>query len=406
MKFIRIAVISTYLFVGLVSAVSAQQPEKTKLTVLLYPWVPDYAHIAKVMEEKFEAENSGVDLVISEQNWNYYEPGGLDPVYDVYELDGIFLSDFVKAGRLQTINGTETQIRKDVIKAAADATKVDGAIYAVPHWSCALFTFFFMHDTRLAAANTRTDLISVIGSTHERGRGLLVDWKGHITLTELYADSLLDLGVSPEDTVKALSNEHLNPNAKSALSDLIALSDVGSGRSEVAHKAWPPYYALEFAHGRGRALVGYSERMHHILQEITKPTDPTPVVDPRTISVKLFNQGDKSGVPLLWVDSFAIDKSVTGPKLTAAQQFIEFAVRDDQYLSVLLPPDKAPQYLLPAYRNLYTDTKLVEAAPLYPKFLVGLDKAASLVGVGIPQAIEKTGEQLDKKLPTNLHYPN
>lgn len=381
---------------------SAQQAEKTKLTVLLYPWAPDYAHIAKVMEEKFEADNPSVDLVVSEQNWNYYEPGGLDAAYDIYELDGIYLHDFVQAGRLQPLDAKVFQGRPDVLKAAADGVVVNGSVYAVPHWTCALFTFFFGHDTKLVAASTRAELVAAIGVNHERGRGLLVDWKGHSTLAELYADCLLDMGLSAGETITALSSEQLHPAAEAALSELIALSDVGSGRSDVAHKAWPPYYALEFAHARGRALVGYSERMHHILHEIAMPTDPTPVIDPRTISVKLYNQGGQAGVPLLWVDSFAIAKGVTGAKLIAAQKFLMFAVRDELYRAVLLPPGKAPQYLLPAYRNLFTDATLVEAAPLYPKFLLGLDKAASVVGVGLPQAIEKTGTLLDKKLPPNL----
>lgn len=387
-----------------VTANAAQQPEKTKLTVLLYPWVPDYAHIAKVIEERFEFENPEVDLVISEQNWNYYEPGGLDTVYDIYELDGIFLADFVQAGRLQPLDIVALQIRTDVLKAAADGAKVDRVVYGVPHWSCALFTFFFGHDAKVAGASTRAELVSAIGANHERGRGLLVDWKGHSTLSEFYADFLLDMGLSAEETINTLSSEKLDPEARAALSELIALSDVGTGRSDVAHKAWPPYYALEFAHGRGRALVGYSERMHHILQEIAMPTDTTPVIDPRTISVKLYNQGAQSGTPLLWVDSFAIAKGVTGSKLRAAQRFLSFAVRDELYRDVLLPAGKSPQYLLPPYRNVFTDTELVKAAPLYPKFLSGLDKAATLVGVGIPQAIEKTGVLLDKKLPPNLQH--
>lgn len=405
MRPISTVVVSIFLLVASVSAAAEKPSKKTELTVLLYPWVPDYAHISKVMEDRFEAENPSIDLKISEQNWNYYEPGGLDAEYDIYELDGIFLGDFVKSGRIQPIAGTKIRTRTDALEAAMLGASLDGVAYGVPHWSCALFTFYFKHDQKLASANTRTAMVSAIGVNHERGRGLLVDWKGHSTLTELYLDSLFDSGMSAQDAIKVLSSDSLEPTAVSVLGELISLSDVGSGRSDIAHKAWPPYYALEFAHGRGRALVGYSERMHHILQEVAVPTDSTPVIDPRTISVKLYNQGDQSGVPLLWVDSFAIDKKVSGEKLAAAQRFIEFALRDDVYAEVLLPPGKAPQYLLPAYRKLFTHPALVSAAPLYPKFLVGLDTATTLVGEGIPSAIEKTGGLLDKKLPGNLRRP-
>jgi thiamine pyridinylase len=289
-----------------------------------------------------------------------------------------------------------------VLETAAEGTVVDGSVYAIPHWACALFLFHFAHDAKVAAANTRDALVAAIGSNHERGRGLLIDWKGHSTLNELYADSLLDLGLSPCETLTALTSDQLHPAAKSALSELIALSDIGSGRSEVAHEAWPPYYALEFAHGRGRALVGYSERMHHILQEIGAPTDSTPVVDPRTVSVKLYNQGGETGVPLLWVDSFAIAAGVTGEKLEAARKFLTFVVQDEIYREVLLLEGKAPQYLLPAYRNLFNDPALLMEAPLYSEFLPGLENAATLVGAGLPAAIEKTGALLDRELPANL----
>ncbi len=380
----------------------AEGAERITLTVMPYPWVPDYAHIGGVMERRFEAENPGVDLVVGDQNWDYYEPGGLDAAYDIYEIDGIYLRDFVRAGRLQPLDPNGVGVRPDALDAAAQCVEMEGALYAVPHWICALYTFFYDNDERVAAATTREELVAAIGAGHDRGRGLLVDWKGHSTLAELYADCLLDLGLSPGETIAALSSKQLHPGARAALGELIGLSDVGTGRCDVAHKAWPPHYAREFAHGRGRALVGYSERMYHILEEIASPSDPTPVVDARRISVKLYNQGGKAGVPLLWVDSFAIDRRVAGPKLRAAERFLEFAVRDDVYRAVLLAPGKAPQYLLPAYTNLFRDEGLTRAAPLYPKFLSGLEKAASLVGEDLPAAIEATGALLDKELPTNL----
>jgi ABC-type glycerol-3-phosphate transport system substrate-binding protein len=88
------------------ACISSAQAGKTKLTVLLYPWVPDYQHIAQILEQRFESENPTVDLVLSEQNWNYYQPGGLDAPYDIYELDGIYLRDFVEAGRLQPLDSS------------------------------------------------------------------------------------------------------------------------------------------------------------------------------------------------------------------------------------------------------------------------------------------------------------
>src|SRR6266480_103791 len=94
----------------LAPTLQGQQTQKTSLTVLLYPWVPDYGALAATIERRFESENPGFDLVVSQQNWNYYKPGGLDPTYDVYELDGIFLQDFVRAGRIQPLDPKAVQI--------------------------------------------------------------------------------------------------------------------------------------------------------------------------------------------------------------------------------------------------------------------------------------------------------
>jgi thiamine pyridinylase len=398
--------VSLALFIAAISSsvCASPQDKKTELSVLLYPWVPDYEHIAATLERDFENANPDIDLVPSSQNWDYYEPGGLEAKYDVYELDGVFLADFVAAGRLQSINPAHVTVRSDALPAAAAGVHIGGAVYGVPHWACALFTFYFKHDSALAAAVTRTDLVSTIGANHEQGRGLLVDWKGHSTLAELYADCLLDLGNTGEDVVSMLSQSTLDPAALTALSALISLSDVGSGRSDIAHKAWPPYYSLEFAHARGRALVGYSERMFHILNEVRHPTDPTPVIDASTITVRLYNQGVANGNPLVWVDSFALDKDLAGPRLSAAERFIAFATSTTAYRTILLPPNEPPQYLLPAYTDVFADATLLASAPLYQQFAHGLDHAATLAAVGLPAALETTGTTLDKKLPINLQH--
>ena len=124
---------------------------------------------------------------------------------------------------------------------------------------------------------------------------------GNSTVSELYLDALLDLGLPSDDIVNILKSEKLNDKAFKTMSEIVKLSDQGLGRGVLTHKAWPPYYAHEFAHGRGRALIGYSERMFHILDEIMNPKDFTPVIYPQTINVKIFNQGLNTGNPLAWV---------------------------------------------------------------------------------------------------------
>ena len=126
--------------------------EKTDLTVLMYPWVPNYKHISKSIKESFEKQNPGVNLVIAKQNWSYYKPGGLDKKYDIYELDTIFLSDFVKKERLQAISEKDFPHIKSSFSFSKEASEVNGVLYGSPHWICAVFLFYHEHDVHMKDA--------------------------------------------------------------------------------------------------------------------------------------------------------------------------------------------------------------------------------------------------------------
>lgn len=382
--------------------------DKIKLSVLIYPWVPDYSHITNVVENEFEKTNPEIDLIISGQNWDYYEPGGLEKKYDVYELDTIFLPDFIANGRLQALdyNRLDKNRLKEAFQFAINGSQFNGIIYGAPHWVCGLFLFYFSHDEKMASASNYDSIVAAIGKKHERNRGLLIDMTGNSTVAELYLDALLDNGLSVKDIISILKSGNLNDVAFTTMSNIVNLADRGTGRGVLTHKAWPPYHAHEFAHGRGRALVGYSERMYHILKEIMTPTDMTPVVRPESISVNLFNQGPDSGKPLAWIDTFAIASDLSGKKLEAAYVFLNFMTQDDTYIATLLPEGKPPLYLLPAFKSTFGNQKLLKAAPLYQNFKVDLESAQNISSIGLPTMLEKTGKLLNKKLPNNLYPQN
>ena len=382
--------------------------DKLKLSVLIYPWVPDYNHISKVVEKEFEKRNPEIDLIISDQNWDYYEPGGLEKKYDIYELDTIFLPDFIANGRLQALdyNRLDKNRLKEAFQFAINGSQFNSTNYGVPHWVCGLFLFYFSHDEKMASASNCDSIVAAIGKRHERNRGLLIDMAGNSTVAELYLDALLDNGLSVKDIISTLKSGDLNDVAFTTMSNIVNLADRGTGRGVLTHKAWPPYHAHEFAHGRGRALVGYSERMHHILKEIMAPTDMTPVVWPESISVNLFNQGSDSGKPLAWVDTFAIASDLSGKKLEAAYAFLNFMMQDDTYIATLLPEGKPPLYLLPAFKSAFANQNLLKSAPLYQKFKVDLESAQNISSIGLPTMLEETGKLLNKKLPNNLYPQN
>ena len=377
--------------------------EKIELNVLMYPWVPDYDHIAKSIKENFEKEYPGVNIVIAKQNWNYYNPGGLDKKYDIYELDTIFLLEFVKKGRLQSLSEPDFLHIKSSFPFSIYASKVDGVLYGSPHWICALFLFYHKHDLRMKEATTLAKLSKAIGTRHEKGRGLLIDLNGTSTLAEIYVDCLVDMGYTQKEVLEQLASGILNKGAINSINQLVELCDPGIGRGILAHDAWPPYYPLEFAHGRGRALVGYSERMFHILSEIKDPSDYTPVINPSSISIRLFNQADKELSSLNWVDSFVIDASVKGKKLEYAKKFLIFMAQSEIYIKILLT-NNTPQYLLPAYPNIYDSPKLLSAAPLYKYFKTEIQSKRwiTLQGENIYKQLRQSGKKLNKKISLNL----
>ena len=130
--------------------------ENQKLSILLYPWVPDYDHISSVIETEFENQNPTIDLIISEQNWDYYDQGGLDKQYDVYELDTIFLPDFIAKSRVQALDVYKLDNKfNESFDFAIEGSKWGDSVYGVPHWVCGLFLFYFSHDKEVASSQNK-----------------------------------------------------------------------------------------------------------------------------------------------------------------------------------------------------------------------------------------------------------
>lgn len=376
--------------------------KKIDLSVLFYPFVPNYEQIVSIIKKEFEKQHPNINLLRSKQNWNYYDDGGLDAKFDIYELDTVFLADFVLSDRIQVIDPGKLRARQDTLEFAENASHWNGLRYGIPHWTCALFLFYFDHDGKVKGAQDAKALEAAIGVPHERGRGLLIDMGGHYTLGELYVDCLIDQGLSLAEILTSLNTGELYQPAIDAMTRILFLSDVGLARSDLAHDAWPPYFTHEFAHGRGRALVGYSERLYYILSEIKSPTDPTPVVDPQRIRAKLFNQGASTARSLAWVDCFVIDKSLNGRRLDAAYNFLQFVTSDEAYLLALLPPESPPQYLLPAYKMVFTIPELVRQAPLYSDFLTSLNGVQSFSAPSLGNTLRRVGDKVNKTLPKHL----
>src|SRR6266852_3911607 len=93
-------------------APSQSDGQRHHLRVVLYPFIPEFTYAAETVKRLFEAENPDIELAVLDLSDNYYappKPGKTDPTYignvetDIYELDSVFLADFVKDQKIQPL---------------------------------------------------------------------------------------------------------------------------------------------------------------------------------------------------------------------------------------------------------------------------------------------------------------
>lgn len=97
-----------------------------------------------MIEKAFETRYPEVNLEISYLGDTYYEhatDGGgiLYSSADVYEMDSIFLADFIKAGKIQPLGDGFAQESASLMPLARDIATLNGKLMGMPHWVCGNF---------------------------------------------------------------------------------------------------------------------------------------------------------------------------------------------------------------------------------------------------------------------------
>ncbi len=383
---------------GSVHEGGAREAGRRVLVVSVYPYVPDAAKLYWSLETAFETANPGLDLRLS-MNPDYYadDPSGgiLHEQADVYELDSVFLEDFLEKGKLQPLPEGIVEKAGPFVPLAARAAFQGGVWYGAPHWVCGNFLFYRKQDAEMASVASQADLARVIGSAPAPGAGLLIDMKGASTLGELYLNAAFYRYSLPDSVLPRLASQP-TPELADDLRGILALASPGFGRDEAYHNR-TGFYARQFARGRGRALVGYSEALHHTLGETANAClHEEKCLGGMNIGVKSWPPSDAGAPTAGWVDLFVIDARVEGQKLSDAKAFIRFMLSDEAYRTALLPePGGAPRYLLPAREAIYRDPAILAAAPLYPAMRALLADAVPLSMPGLNQRLLRIGEKLD-----------
>jgi thiamine pyridinylase len=385
---------------------TAQTPScRRQLKVSMYPFIPNADNFYKKLETEFEKVLPDVDLIIN-QNADYYDEtlGLITEEADIYEIDCIMLNDFVAKKKIQKL-ANETLLSPHMM---APTTMVPAARnilinsgYVFPHWVCANFLISNAADAPMSGIKTLGDLERVIGKNPTLKNGLLIDMKGKLTLGELYADALFD-HYNNLDTLKKYANvANLNKPTIDNLNRIPDLTYSNWGRVDSYHDK-TGFYQKQFAKGNGRALVGYSESLYHIMNEIGNSCYNEEGCVANNLEISEVPFSDKGSNTLGWVDAFGIDSKVTGAKLHDANNFIIFLLTDMMYRKALIPDwGDAPRYLLPAFRHLYTDAEILKTAPYYTKLLPLVEKVTTFSSDGISPALRQIGKKLDKEYLKN-----
>jgi thiamine pyridinylase len=337
-------------------SLSAHAAPRT-LHVSLYPFIPEAEAAALTLTRDFERTHPDIRLDIT-FNPHYYnaDPADKGVLYedaDVHEIDSIFFRDFVDAGKLLPLPTEFVASTGQIVPVAAASGMFQGVAFAIPHWLCSDFLMYRADQTTLAHARTLTDVEHVLLPSH----GLILDIAGDGALGELYLASASSVAAAPDKAFLGRARR------------ILAMEPPGFGRS-AAYDARPGFYARQFARRAGAAYVGYSEMLHDALQEtVTSCRVEDKCLTASDIKITAWPFTDQNPHTPVWVDMFGIDARVHGAALADAEMFIRFATAHETYRRLLIPQaGEPPRYLLPARDDVYHDSDILTAAPLYPAF--------------------------------------
>jgi thiamine pyridinylase len=336
------------------------------LSVILYNWIPNLDEYFGSMEKDFEKLNPDIDLKIISLP-GYYD--GLDTTNaDVYEVDESGLRQLLGQGRLQPLALNEVPEPADFFPICKDVAYIDGQWWGLPHWTCTNFMFYNKNDTELANVKTFSELEKVIGGkNHPRGKGLLIDMMGAYRTVEMYMDTVMDL--YPDDPVAYYTyrdSDKINPKAVAVMSRIVDMMDPGMGRNPQNDKIFDNLMR-QFIYGNGRAFVYYSEAIgyfYKIIADAQNYGDTTLSVN--DLAVRAFVQSDTGDACQPgYVDSFCLDKSLSGQKRADALTYIKWVTSRAAVVKQIAPTPEYVRYLSPARYSVYTDPELLKIAPLY-----------------------------------------
>ena len=136
-------------------------PAPRSLTVVLYPFIPEYPTVQAELKKGFEALHPDITVNFPDLTSNYYDRAKTNYIgatqADVYELDSVFLKDFVKEGKIKPWPSNVPLPEDQLVKNAVAGSKVNGIRYGAAHWLCGNFLFFKKTDAAFAGVTRLSD---------------------------------------------------------------------------------------------------------------------------------------------------------------------------------------------------------------------------------------------------------
>ncbi len=254
-------------------------PRQRPLRISLFPYVPDPALIQQIISKRWKQLHPDVPLeFVDGSKFDSYKQDPPDDL-DVFEFDSIGLEYYVRNNFVSPLSQDEVQQSEDILDFAWKGSLVDGRVYAIPRLACTYVLIYRKDDKELAEAVGLPGLHKVLGDgprklmegqkepVPEDGKGLLIDMSGGTDCACLYLDAFADLTGKYTVRPKLPTAIELDTGG---LNDLRLLARTAGKPQALFTEPYgaPPKRPAWFGAGKGRALVGYSERLYFIPKDI------------------------------------------------------------------------------------------------------------------------------------------
>jgi thiamine pyridinylase len=339
------------------------------LRVALFPSIPDPIDtrnetLRHFLEQQFENTYPEVDVQIRPLNPadDYHDSGllrrwlsrtGPGPHYDLIEIDAVLLGEITDA-----IVPWFDMRRDDWLPVAEAAVTFNGRVLGFPHWLCGHYVITRLSDA--ANANSLAELEKVLRRAQGTERDMAGDILGSWNMPALFIDAFRD--TYPRRDPREAIAEQLDATVLDSFKSLVQLCQADSSNPCLDGTYDDNDAAVTaFAVGKADALLGYSERLHHVFRAVTARAEQAKIhIGPAPLG--------RGNHPILFVDAFVRPARLPPGVDLAARRFAEFMNRPDIHEAIVMSLDAAggavPRYLLPAMRSAY-DAPSVAADPHY-----------------------------------------